>query len=109
MRFHGKYELPESFQGHDRHIAVPGTEISTGRPVVVHLLSGGYIGENEEILKAAANVPPRYRRLVLETGDHEGVPYIVTEVLPGNAPLRAWLASMAQTQSPPEPSGGELA
>src|ERR1041385_2194941 len=89
MRFQGKYELPESFQSRDRHIAVPGTEVLTGRPVVVHLLSGGYTAENTEILRMAANLAPEHRRLVLETGDQEGVPYIVTDVLPGNSTLRA--------------------
>ncbi|MGA2575049.1 MAG: hypothetical protein ABSH24_03395 [Bryobacteraceae bacterium] len=92
MIFHDRYELL-ALRGGDREIALPGREISSGRDVLVHLLSDGYTPENRELLANIDKLPAEYQRRVLDIGDHEGIPYVVTDVLPPNLKLREWLAA----------------
>ena len=95
MIFHDRYELL-ALRGGDREIALPGREISSGRDVLVHLLSDGYTPENRELLANIDKLPAEYQRRVLDIGDHEGIPYVVTDVLPPNLKLReatpVWLS-----------------
>jgi len=106
MIFHEKYELL-ALHGGDREIALPGRETSSGRDVQVHLLTAGYTRENRELLATIDKLPAEHRLRVLDKGDHEGIPYVVTEVLPPSLRLREWLAaaksavpSSAPTASP---------
>ncbi|MGD0360692.1 MAG: hypothetical protein ABSC93_07455 [Bryobacteraceae bacterium] len=100
MIFHDRFELL-ALRGGDREIALPGREISSGRDVLVHLLSAGYSPENRELLAIIDGLSPEHRRRVLEKGDHEGIPYVVTETLPANVTLREWLsAAKAATPLP---------
>ncbi len=100
MIFHDRFELL-ALRGGDREIALPGREISSGRDVLVHLLSSGYSPENRELLAIIDGLSPEHRRRVLEKGDHEGIPYVVTETLPANVTLREWLsAAKAATPLP---------
>jgi len=101
MIFHEKYELL-ALRGGDQEIALPGREISSGRDVLVHLLAAGYTPENVEILAALDKLPAGLERCVLDKGDHEGIPYVVTEVLPETVKLREWLAA-AKSEAPPPP------
>lgn len=101
MIFHDKYELL-ALRGGDREIALPGKELSSGRAVLVHLLTTGYTPENREVLVTIEQLPAEYRLRVLDIGDHEGIPYVVTEVLPSNLNLREWLA--AAKAAPKQPA-----
>lgn len=103
MIFHDKYELL-ALRGGDRDIALPGREISSGRDVLVHLLAAGYTPENREVLAAIDRLPGEYRLRVLDKGDHEGIPYLVTEVLPANLKLREWLAKAQSAVPAPKPA-----
>src|ERR1035438_4107288 len=101
MIFHDRYELLALRGGDDREIALPGREISSGRDVLVHLLSAGYTPENQELLAIIDRLTAEPRRRVLDKGDHEGIPYVVTEVLPPNLKLREWLAAAMSAAPPP--------
>ncbi|HWB95916.1 MAG TPA: hypothetical protein VG672_04420, partial [Bryobacteraceae bacterium] len=95
MRLHEKYELQVAVHNSEREIAVPAVDISSGRPVLVHLLAGGYNIENQALLKSIVALQPEDRQHILEAGDHDGIPFIVTDTLPGNASLRNWIAAVA--------------
>ena len=38
---------------------------------------------------------------LLDTGDHDGIPYVVTDTLPGSLSLRSWVASVVIGKAPP--------
>jgi hypothetical protein len=105
MVFRDKYELL-AIRGGDLEIALPGREISSARPVLVHLLAGGYAPENQELLRAVGNLSADQRKHVLDTGDHDGIPYVVTDTLPDNLLLRSWVAAaiVEQPRQSREPS-----
>jgi hypothetical protein len=103
MVFHDKYELL-ALRGGDKEIALLGREISSARPVLLHLLNGGYAAENEELLRVLGNLPADRRGHVLDSGDHDGIPYVVTDTLPGNLSLRSWVAA-AVVAEPPQSIG----
>lgn len=92
MVFKDKYELL-ALRGGDREIALPGREICSAKPVLLHLLAGGYAPENQELLRALGNLSADQRGHVLDSGDHDGIPYVVTDTLPGNPSLRSWVAA----------------
>jgi hypothetical protein len=102
MIFHEKYELL-ALRGGDHEIALPGREISSGRDVLVHLLAAGYTPENLELLAAIDKLPAEHQRRVLDRGDHEGIPYVITEVLAGTLKLREWLAAAKSEAPSPAP------
>jgi len=93
MVFQDKYELL-ALRGGDNEIALPGREISSGRPVLLHLLAGGYAPENQELLRALGNLSSEQRGHVLDSGDHDGIPYVVTDTLPDNLSVRSWVAAI---------------
>ncbi|MFN7993057.1 MAG: hypothetical protein U0Q18_05625 [Bryobacteraceae bacterium] len=93
MVFHDKYELL-ALRGGNQEIALPGREILTAKPVLVHLLASGYTPENQALLKSLAELPAEERSRVLDSGDHDGIPYVVTETLPGHASLRSWAGAV---------------
>lgn len=100
MVFHEKYELLALRSG-GQEITLPAKEISSGRDVLVHLLSGGDTPDVRELLAAIDKLPPEHRRTVLDQGDHDGIPYVVTEVLPQNLNLREWMAMAKASPAPP--------
>ncbi|HLY19505.1 MAG TPA: hypothetical protein VKR61_19895, partial [Bryobacteraceae bacterium] len=100
MVFHEKYELL-ALRGGDREIALPARDIFSGHPVLVHLLTGGKTPENQDLLRKLGEIPPQDRQHVLNTGDHDGVPFVVTDVLPGKLSLREWLAGIDTPKPPP--------
>ncbi len=104
MIFHDKYELL-ALHGGDREIALPGRELSSGRAVLVHLLSDGYTPENLAVLATIDQLSAEYRERVLDKGDHDGIPYVVTEVLPAKRNLREWLAEAKSAPRPPSNPG----
>jgi hypothetical protein len=66
-------------------------EISTARPVQVHLFIGGKAGENAELLDLVPRLPESERRRVLDRGETQGLPYIVTDRLAGYVDFREWV------------------
>jgi hypothetical protein len=90
-----KYQLSEAFQSVAGEVAIPGTEISSGRAVVLHLLVGADSADNLRVLRSATDLSGEHRRRVLETGIREGVPFVVTAALPGGSSLRDWLTWIA--------------
>ncbi len=88
MSFDRKYRLIEPIPELGGELGLLGREIASGQPVMVHFLSGGRSAENEELLRRASSA-------VLEAGDYQGTPYLVTRVLPDSMPLREWLDRVA--------------
>ena len=70
---------------------VAAEEVASGVLVVIHLLAGGNCPANQELLKVARGLPPASVRYLREIGDHKGTPFVVTEPLPENLPVRKWL------------------
>jgi len=93
MRFQEKFDLPNAIYGRDNEVAIPGTDVSSGRPVTVHLLLGRESVETVELLRNISSLSPERRQQVLDEGNYEGIPYVVTYPLPGNASLRAWVST----------------
>ncbi len=75
-------------------------EISTARPVQVHLFTGA--GESADLLRMVPNLPDSERRRVLDRGESQGVPYIVTDRLAGYVDFREWVTA----NSKPSPEAG---
>ncbi|MBS1857225.1 MAG: hypothetical protein JST11_17790, partial [Acidobacteria bacterium] len=71
--------------------SISGHEISSGRPVTIHLLAGGYSLENLALFQKITELPQEYRVCFLDSGEYRGIPYVVTDVLTGKTPLREWM------------------
>lgn len=74
-------------------------DIASGRRVWVHVILGG---EGGGVLRKVANVPPAARAAIIEIGEQDGNPFIVTDDLGGS--LLAWLD--AQISAKPATGGG---
>ncbi|MBV8818304.1 MAG: hypothetical protein JO022_08085, partial [Acidobacteriaceae bacterium] len=100
MSFETKYRLLEPLPDLSTHpeLELLGREISSGQPVVVHLLSP-LKPEVKGLMLRARSLPPDYASLVLETGEYKDTPYVVTKILPDNLTLVAWLKKVS-AQSP---------
>jgi hypothetical protein len=90
MDFYKKYELLELLRG-DRVRVFSGREIATGRADQVHLFTSGTTPETTALLGRACQTPPGYRGVLLDIGEHEGTPYVVTVLPAGFETLEAWL------------------
>jgi hypothetical protein len=73
-------------------------EISTARPVQVHLFTGG-TGESAELLRMVPKLPESERRRVLDRGESQGLPYIVTDRLAGYVDFREWVTVNSRPSS----------
>ena len=83
-------------------------EISTGRSLYVHLMAGAptvaaLTAEVRARLAAASGRPPSP---LIEQGDFEGSPFVVTDATPELLDLRRWLEGQAQGSAVAEPGGG---
>jgi hypothetical protein len=67
-------------------------EIATGRPVLVHLFANRTSPLNRVLLSKVDALPEKERLRVLDSGDHEGGVYLVTDRLAEYAGLREWLS-----------------
>ena len=98
MNIYAKYELlelvpdPEIRSFHAR-------ELSSGRKVVMHLMVRGYTTENNRILYRILHLPAESRQRIVEVGEYEGVPFVVTEEL--GIPLTEWLSGQAAAAASP--------
>lgn len=68
-------------------------EIVTARPVQVHFLSNPI--EAGVLLASVDRLPVPERRRVLDMGEIQGIPYVVTDRLAGYATFREWLTTKA--------------
>src|SRR5579863_1753598 len=66
-------------------------EISTARPVQVHLFANGSVQDHLALLARINHLPDSERRRVIDRGVSQGKPYLVTDRLAGFASLREWL------------------
>ena len=73
--------------------SLTGTDVSSGRPVTVHLLLEAESPETVELLRNISGLSSDRRQQVLDEGNFQGIPYVVTYPLPGNASLRAWISA----------------
>jgi len=78
-------------------------EISTARPVQVHVFVGGAVGESAELLGLVPQLPESERRRVLDRGESRGFPYIVTDRLAGYVDFREWVTVNSRPSSAPNP------
>lgn len=74
-------------------------EISTARPVQVHFLSDPM--ENSALLASVERLTDAERRRVLDLGEIQGIPYVVTDRLAGYATFREWLTTQAAASQKP--------
>jgi hypothetical protein len=70
-------------------------EISTARPVQVHLFAAGLTAENLVLFRRIDRLPDTERRRVLDRGDSRGTPYVVTDRLAGYTDFREWVTANA--------------
>ncbi|HTS78524.1 MAG TPA: hypothetical protein VMG40_20105 [Bryobacteraceae bacterium] len=68
-------------------------EIATARPVQVHFFTEGNTPDTDTLLGMLHRLPEAERRRVLDRGESQGLPYIVTDRLAGYADFREWLTS----------------
>ncbi len=107
MEFHQKYELLDLLK--DEGVKVfNAREISTGRRIAVFLFVGEQARLHAELLEQLrASLRPD-RTDLLEVGDNQGIPFVVTEPLGGMAELKRKVAvspappAAAQAGRPPD-------
>jgi hypothetical protein len=106
MTLSGKYDVIEPAEPEIR--SFHAREIASGRLVTAHLMQRGYTPENKRVLQTLLNLPRESRQRIIEVGEHEGVPFVVTEDL--GAPLTEWLRMQgpAAALSPLQPEPGEF-
>ncbi len=68
-------------------------EIATARPVQVHVLGHGETPENLALLARIEHLPEAEWRRVIERGEVQGMPYVVTDRLAGHPGFREWLTA----------------
>ena len=86
----GRFELLEL--RHDDGIQTyHAREITTKRPVQVHVFANGPSPDNLALLTKVAYLPDVERHRVIDRGMIQGRPYVVTDRLAGFASLREWL------------------
>jgi hypothetical protein len=66
-------------------------EIATARPVQVHLFTGPNASETAQLLELVPHLSDAERRRVLDRGESQGLPYIVTDRLAGYVDFREWI------------------
>ena len=96
MDLDNKYELGQVAANDSESKTFRAREAATGREVFVHLLFGGKpVGGAESLISILlgrmTDPAPERRRQILEISDYKGMPYAVTEVLPGFQGMRAWI------------------
>src|SRR5260370_6077204 len=99
MSFYSTYDLTDLVRD-DGIKTFSGREIATGRPVQVHLFTRPESLEMKALLKRVAELPPAGRALVIDQGEHEGTPYVVTAIIMGHPGFREWVLSQKPVEAP---------
>src|SRR5580692_3659337 len=100
MDFYQKYVLIDPLAGEGSK-SFRARQISTGREVTVHLLTGGKTPENEALLTRLRTLPEGSLRKLIEVGDNEGTTFVATEG-PPFLHLAEWLAEQERAAHSPE-------
>ena len=103
--FDSRYQLGDriaeggvlSYRAHD---------LAAGREVRIHLFTGMSAAETEHLRGLLPRLESRDRALILAETDVEGIPMVVTDVLPGFTTLPSWLESRVPGAAPG--SGGAV-
>jgi len=66
-------------------------EIATARPVQVHVLSDGESAANRALLARLEHLPEPERLRIVDFGDYDGMPCVVTDRLAGYPGFREWV------------------
>ena len=77
-----------------------GREISTGRPVKVHLFVNAKAPLQAALLKEIDRLPAEELARVVDRGKHEGTPYVVTDRLSDFPGLSEWVQAAGRTVKP---------
>ena len=94
MSFYDRYELINLIRDEGLK-TFAARQVATGQMVGVHLLAGLDATTISVILDDVRHLPPDKQGVIVETGDHEGTPYIVTSEWPAALSFRAWVAGAA--------------
>ena len=95
MDFYQKYELIDPLPGEGTR-SFRARQAATGKEVVVHLLVGGRTPENEKLLGRLRGIPALSFSKLVEIGDNEGTPFVVTAA-PPYLHLAEWLADQERS------------
>jgi len=106
MDLDNKYELLDVVANDAESKTFQAREVATGRAVFVHIIFGGMVASHQEklldmVLHRLVDASAEKRRQILEVSDYKGMPYAVTDVLPGFRSLREWLEADRQPEAPP--------
>lgn len=90
MALYDRYELLE-LRRDDGIQTFHAREIATARPVQFHLFAQDESRENLALLSRLDHLPDAERRRVIERGEYQGRPYVITDRLAGYPGFREWL------------------
>jgi hypothetical protein len=93
LALYDRYELVE-LRRDDGIQTFHAREVATARPVQFHLFAEEESRENLALLARLDHLPEAERRRVIERGDYQGKPYVVTDRLAGYPGFREWLTTM---------------
>lgn len=91
MSFNQKYDLLDLRQSDESIKTYEGRDRATGQPVEIHLFWMTHSLEAKALLKKVVTLPKSGR--LIEFGDHEGTPWVVTRPLDGYKDVRDWIVS----------------
>jgi hypothetical protein len=97
LALYERYELLE-LRRDDGIQTFHARDIETARPVQFHLVAKDESGENVALLARLEYLPEAERRRVIERGEYQGMPYVITDRLAGYPGFREWL--MVKTEAP---------
>jgi hypothetical protein len=90
LALYDRYELLE-LRRDDGIQTFHAREIETARPVQFHLFTQVELAENLALLSRLEYLPDAERRRVIERGEYQGQPYVITDRLAGYPGFREWL------------------
>jgi len=90
LALYDRYELLE-LRRDDGIQTFHAREIATARPVQFHLFGQDQSRENVALLSRIEYLPDAERRRVIERGEYQGRPYVITDRLAGYPGFREWL------------------
>lgn len=93
LALYDRYELVE-LRRDDGIQTFHAREIATARPVQFHLFAQEESCENIALLSRLEYLPDAERRRVIERGEYQGRPYVITDRLAGYPGFREWLTAM---------------
>jgi hypothetical protein len=93
LALYDRYELVE-LRRDDGIQTFHAREVATARPVQFHLFAPEKSRDNLALLSRLDRLPDAERRRVIERGEYQGRPYVITDRLAGYPGFREWLTAM---------------